>query len=109
MDIQVGELDGLERRVDAALDRIGELQAGTRVNTESFFPESFMRDHTEYDSFDAFREDGPWSPASADQVEAVPTEELDEYVAATTEFESWESMKNQAAEEEIVAELVRNG
>lgn len=47
MDIQVGGLDQLEEQVADALEQIGELQAGTRVNSEAFFAEPFMRETTQ--------------------------------------------------------------
>mgnify|MGYP000568935395 CR=1 FL=1 len=109
MDIQVGGLEQLEERVTEALDRIGELQAGTWINSDSFFAEPFMQEHTEYDSFTAFCEDAPWSATEAGAVDSLPDQELNAHVTATTEFDDWEAMKTCAAEEEIVAELVRSG
>jgi len=109
MDIQVQGLEGLETRVSDALERIGELQAGTRVSSEAFFSDPFMREHTEYDSFAEFCHDGPWPAAEGDPLGELPAGVLDEHVAATTEFESWEAMKTCAAEEEIVMELAQTG
>lgn len=109
MEIQVGGLDDLEDRVADALERIGELQAGTRINSDAFFSEAFMREHTEYDSFAGFCRDGPWEPTDGEAVRELPTSALDEHVASTTEFDDWEAMKTAAAEEEIVTELARSG
>jgi len=107
MDIQVGGLEQLEERVNGALERIGELQAGTWINSDSFFPEPFMQEHTDYDSFDAFCADAPWSVSEAGAVERVADRKLNAHVAATTVFEDWEAMKTAAAEKKILAELVR--
>jgi len=109
MEIQVGGLDDLEARVADALERIGELQAGTRISSDAFFSEPFMREHTEYDTFAAFCEDGPWEATEGEAVRELPAEKLDDHVASTTEFEDWEAMKTAAAEAEIVAELARSG
>jgi hypothetical protein len=97
MDLQVAGLEDVSERVGAALDRIGELQAGTRVSSEAFFSEPFMRDHTEFDSFAAFCEQSPWSLSEPSDVQEVPRREVDDYVAARTDFQSWEGMKTQAA------------
>lgn len=106
MDLQIGDLEDLEGRLQAAVDRIGELQAGTRVRSDEFFSEPFMRDHTQFDSFPAFCEASPWSLEEPRHVHRVDDRRLDAYVAETTDFESWEGMKTQAAEEAIVDQVV---
>ncbi|WP_430639490.1 hypothetical protein [Haloferax volcanii] len=106
MDLQITGLEGLEERVGNALNRIGELQAGTRVQSDDFFSHPFMRDHTEFDSFDAFCEQSPWTFDDAADVRNVSRDRLNEYIVATTDFETWEGMKTQAAEEEIIDQLV---
>jgi len=106
MALQVAGLADLEDRLGTALERIGELQAGTRVQTDTFFSGAFMNAHTEFDSFAAFCERGPWALDDIDDVQDLPRDRLDEYVAATTEFESWEEMKTQAAEEAIIDRVV---
>ncbi|MFB6189191.1 MAG: hypothetical protein ABEI57_04855 [Halapricum sp.] len=106
MDLQIGGLEDLEVRIGRALNRVGELQAGTRVQSDAFFSRPFMRDHTEFDSFDAFCRQSPWSLDDGSDLQDVSEQRLDEYVAATTDFESWEAMKTQAAEEEIIDQIV---
>jgi len=106
MDLQVTDLDDLEQRVWNALDRIGELQAGTPVQSDVFFPQQFMRDHTKFDSFAAFCNQSPWPLDDIGDVQSISREQLNEYVDATTDFETWEGMKTQAAEEKIIDHIV---
>ncbi|MFD1633096.1 hypothetical protein ACOZ4L_12135 [Haloplanus ruber] len=106
MDLQVVGLEDLEKRVREAVDRIGEFQTGTRVESDTFFSQEFMRAHTEFDSFTAFCTQSPWSLNGASDVQGAPRDRLNEYVRATTEFETWEDMKTQAAEEEIIDQIV---
>lgn len=106
MDLQIGGLEDLEETLVTAVDRIGELQAGTRVRSDEFFADPFMADHTEFGSFTAFCEHSPWSLEEPREIRHVDRQRLDTYVADTTEFESWEAMKTQAAEEEIVDQVV---
>jgi len=106
MDLQVAGLEDLEERIRKAVERIGELQAGTRVNSDEFFSEQFMRAHTEFDSFAAFCAQSPWPLDGASDVQDAPRDQLNEYIAATTEFETWEGMKTLAAEEEIIDRVV---
>ncbi|ELK55015.1 hypothetical protein [Haloferax volcanii] len=106
MELQITELEDLVERVGNAPTRIGELQAGTRVQSDTFFSQSFMRDHTEFDSFAGFCEQSPWEFDDIDDARDISRDRLNEYIVATTDFETWEGMKTQAAEEEIIDQLV---
>ncbi len=106
MDLQVAGLEDLEEKVGDALDRIGELQAGTRVQSETFFSRRFMRDHTEFDSFGAFCAQSPWDLDGISDVQDISRDRLNEYIDDTTEFETWEGMKTKAAEEDIIDQIV---
>lgn len=106
MDLQVAGLEDLEERIADALDRIGQLQAGTRVQSDAFFSQPFMRDHTEFDSFAAFCNQSPWALDDVGDVQDISRDPLNEYIDATTDFETWEGMKTQAAEEEIIDQIV---
>lgn len=106
MDLQVAGLEDLENRVGKALDRLAELQMGTRIQSDAFFSRSFMAAHTEFDSFAAFCNQSPWALDEQRDIQHVPRDSLDEYVADRTDFETWEAMKTQAAEEEIIDQVV---
>ncbi|MFC7127976.1 hypothetical protein [Haloferax chudinovii] len=106
MDLQVTGLNGLEERVESALDRLGELQAGTRVQSDAFFSQPFMSDHTEFDSFAAFCEQSPWTLDDVSDVQNVSRDQLNGYIDATTDFETWEEMKTRAAEEDLISQIV---
>ncbi|MFB6107871.1 MAG: hypothetical protein ABEJ82_03390 [Haloplanus sp.] len=109
MNVRLGSLDAVEASFERTLDRIGELRAGTRVGSDAFFAESFMQDHTDYDTFAAFRSD---APVELD----VPIEDdadahrrrVDDFVADATEFETWEEMRRTATQEELVDQLLSN-
>jgi len=106
LDLQIEGADDLKSRLTAALDRLGELQAGTRVSSDGFFSRPFMREHTEFDSFGTFCDQSPWSFDTTNDIQDVPCHRLNEYVARTTDFDSWEGMKTQAAEEEIIDQII---
>lgn len=106
MDIQIGGLDDLKERFDEAMETIVEYQLGTRVDSDEFFSEPFMEDHTEFDSFRAFCDESPWTLDTPEDIQSVPSSELDGYVSKTTDFETWEEMKTTAAEEAIVFDLL---
>lgn len=106
MDLQIRELKDLEETLATAKNRVDELRAGTRVRSDEFFSEPFMVDHTEFGSFSAFCEHSPWSLEQPREIQHVERQRLDAYVADTTEFETWEAMKTQAAEEEIIDQVI---
>ncbi|MGQ3412125.1 hypothetical protein [Natrinema versiforme] len=106
MDLQRGGLEDLEGRLRTAISRISELQAGMRVTSDEFFSDPFMCEHTQFRSFPAFCEASPWSLERPRTIQRVNRRRLDAYVAETTDFESWEAMKTQAAEEEIIDQAV---
>lgn len=104
-DLRVSELDPFHGRLEKAQERVFELQAGTRVDSDEFFSEEFMRSHTQFDSFHAFYRESPWTLDEKCSIDELPNERLDAYVAGTTEFETWEEMKTRAAQEEIFDQL----
>lgn len=106
MDLRVEGLDELKDRLNGALDTLAEYQLGTRINSDEFFSQPFMQDHTEFDSFRAFYQQSPWALESPSEIQQVPSTQLDEYVSNTTDFETWEEMKTKAAEEALLFDLL---
>ncbi|MFB6131321.1 MAG: hypothetical protein ABEJ28_10930 [Salinigranum sp.] len=106
MELLEGVPDRIEARVTATIDRLGDLQAGSRVEADAYFSRPFMRAHTQFDSFAAFCDRSPWTLEDPEDIEDVPGSRRDRYVAATTDFATWEEMQTQAAEEEIVDQLI---
>lgn len=76
------------------------------LELESFFPPAFMREHTEFESFAAFCAESPYDVEGRTDLEEVPVDELDAYVAGTTAFDSWLAMRNEAAERAVVERLM---
>ena len=71
------------------------------VTLEEFFDPEFMDRHTRFSSFSEFWEHGPWSLEGPSDLEQIPEEQLDSYVARTTTFDTWRRMRNRAADREI--------
>ncbi len=104
-DLRVSELDPFHGRLEEAVERVFELQAGTRVNSDEFFSEEFMRSYTQFDSFHAFYRESTWNLEEPRAMDDLPNDHLDSYVVETTEFTTWEEMKTVAAEEAILDQL----
>lgn len=87
------DLDGVRERVESS---------GGEVSVTELFPPDFMRNYTEFESFDAFLDDCPWRVETKRDFEAIPTDELDAYVSEHTGFESWETMLSVGGREYVL-------
>lgn len=103
IDLRVDGLTALRERIEDAVERDERSSGGTRIASEAFVSRPFMRRHTQFESFDRFREASPREDEEFDGLRRHGAGELDEFVTATTEFESWEEMQRTAAAEDIVS------
>ena len=62
------------------------------IPIRELFDESFMREYTDFDSFDEMVTASPSEADSADDLELVPDGTWDEFVAATTTFDDEREM-----------------
>ena len=109
MDVQIANLNDFEDALQRGLDRIGELRAGTRVSSDAFFAQPFMREHTQYNTFEAFQANAPLElDVPLDDHSETSRDRLNKYVSEVTEFETWEKMQTKAAQEEIINQLISN-
>lgn len=71
------------------------------ISLDGFFPPGFMRAHTEFQTFEEFREAYPAEFEGRGDLKAISRERLDRYVVRVTSFASWREMRNRAAEREV--------
>lgn len=76
--------------VDEVRERVES--SGGEVPITDLFTDDFMRNYTEFGSFEAFLQGSPWTVETHADFEAIPTAELDAYVREHTGFESWATM-----------------
>ena len=89
------EIVGFEAELgtDAALPPDHESEEHTvPISFEGVFPSSFMRLHTNAETFAEFMQDSPWKVTTLAEFEAIPGTELDAYVDERTAFGSWTEM-----------------
>lgn len=96
----------IEDRLTEIQRQVMDSQAGQVVSMDEFFPPTFMQEHTQFESFESFMEGCPRNPRTNEELADVPDRKLDSYVANTTDFQSWQAMQNQAAQEEIISQLI---
>lgn len=99
------DFEEIEDHLTEIQRRIADFQLGKTVDLNEFFSPSFMQEHTTFESFEGFREECPRDPETGEELAAIPDRELDSYVKETTEFQSWQTMQNQAAQEDILSQL----
>ena len=76
------------------------------VSLSEFFDDDFMRAHTRFDSFEAFRAESPWDIEERGDVSGIPAAELDRFVRRTTQFDGFVAMRNRAARREVRERLL---
>jgi hypothetical protein len=102
LDLRVKTDDPVAARVRTVLEQAVAPETRSSYDSETFFSDSFVQHHTEFDSFDAFCRASPCERDSIGAIQRLPADERDDFVARTTEFETWAEMKERSA----VADLV---
>ncbi|HZG56195.1 hypothetical protein [Paenibacillus sp.] len=67
-----------------------------QAEVERLFNDAFMRQHSEFDSFKAFLEDGNFQVKTLSDVREIPDELFDRHVARKTKFPNWQAMLDAA-------------
>lgn len=94
--------DSLSTRLTATLEQVIEPQARGVQDSDAFFSKSFIQRHTEFESLDEFCRTCPCERPTIGGVQRLSADERNEFVDATTEFETWSEMKESAAVADIV-------
>jgi hypothetical protein len=82
-----------------------ELDGKHQVSFDNIFTNSFMRKYTSVSNFDEFLTAGGFEVNSEEDFEAIPDDDMDNYVRKSTEFSSWQEMLNTAGEEYALKKL----
>ena len=96
-------LDELEKQFDDLGKKADELN-GAKVSFAELFNQLFMQEHTHFTSLTELLKSGGFSD-DADEFLKIPPEVLDGLVSEKTDFDSWEDMKQEAANEYTIKKL----
>ena len=96
---------GLCRRLSSLYAEYNSGKGDLRNRLASFYPPCFVQETTQFDSFGEFQQQSPWEMETWDELQQIPSTQLDVYVADTTQFDSWEEMKSQAAARNLCTQL----
>jgi hypothetical protein len=102
LDVGVKTGDSLRISLTTAIERALTLKTWVSRPREQVTSEPFIRRHTEFDSVEAFYAACPCDDDTVGGVQQLPPDERDGFVARTTDFETWDAMKESAAIEDLV-------
>lgn len=85
-----------------AIERALSLDALVSSSHEKILTTPFVRRRTQFDSVAEFCEHCPCEADTIGGVQRLSADERDAFVARTTDFETWEAMKESAAVSDLV-------
>ncbi len=86
----------LKKMILTRIEQTLTVAGASDLTIDEFFPETFMKENTSHESFEAFLEESPIEYSPADSVSEILGPELDDFVLKTTEFGSWQEMQQTA-------------
>ena len=96
MEIKLEGSDKLQRQLDDLSKRAQAIEGKHRVPATEMFGPAFMRQYTDFNSFDAMVEASGHDVQSREDFERIPDDEWERLVKARTRFPSWLEMQRKA-------------
>jgi len=100
-----GGLKKFQKDLEKMAKKAQELDGEHRVPFDQLFNEKFMRKYTSFNDFDSFLSAGFDNIETEEDFEKIPDEKMDAHVKATTRFDTWEEMLEEATREWIANQL----
>lgn len=105
LDLRVKTHDSLPARLTTALEGAIAPETPGSYDAHAFFSQAFVQHHTKFESFDAFCRACPCERDTVGGIQRLPADERNEFVATTTDFETWPEMKQSAAVTDLITLL----
>jgi hypothetical protein len=105
LDPGVETLDPRDARLTAAVERLLAPETRSETDATDYFSDSFVNRHTDFESLEAFCRACPCERDTIGGVQGLDAAERDEFVAARTDFETWQEMTQHAAATDLVTLL----
>lgn len=105
MSFEVKGLKEIQQKLDDLKNRANALDGTHQVSFSVLFDQGFMAQHSKYTSFNDLLLAGGYEVNSEADFKAIPDDDFDKHVSASTNFDSWEDMKKAAAAEYIKKQL----
>jgi len=101
LDAGVKTGDSLHTNLTTAIKRALTLETWVSSSRQQVDSESFIRRHTQFGSVDEFCVASPCDDDTLGGVQRLSADKRNAFVARTTDFETWEGMKESAALEDL--------
>ena len=105
IDVKITGFDNFEKELKRIQKEAEKLEGNHAVSLVELFTDEFMRQHTPYASLEELFTEGHFEVNSKEDIEAIPDKEMDDHVAQTTEFDSWEDMQSAAVKDYTIKKL----
>lgn len=105
MSFELKGFDELQNKLQELADKAEKLSCEHEVSFAELFVEEFMVKHTNFSSFNELLDASPFEVNSAEDFKAIPDDEFDQYISQVTNFDSWESMLEEASCEYATRQL----
>jgi hypothetical protein len=92
-------------KVAEDIKRKAEAASGS-VSFAVLFNASFMKNYSEFDSFEALLEAGGYKVETKADFEAIPEDEFDAFIAKHSHFSSWQEMYKKAGKEYMIKAML---
>lgn len=92
-------LDGLQKRLKQMADGLERAKGTHEVSFGELFHPGFMSRHSRHASIQALFDASGFKIDTSEDLAAIPDEEWDAHIRASTDFSDWESMQKAAATE----------
>jgi len=104
MPVHKEGLDTLTHKLQDVSRRARELQ-GQQPALGDLFPPGFMQKHSEFSDIEAMLKAAGLPVKSTEELKAIPSDQLNTFVARSTKFQSWDAMQETAIREWALGKL----
>lgn len=105
MAMEIHDLDELQKQLDNIGKEVRDVSKSRNMPLTDLFTPAFMRNYTNFTSFDALLEAGGFCVKSQKDFDAIPDAKLDRHIAKTTKFNSFDDMLQKAYERYLERKL----
>lgn len=98
MAMEMHGLDELQNQLDNIGKEVRDATKPRNMPLTDLFTPAFMRNYTNFTSFDALLEAGGFRIKSQKDFDAIPDAKLNKHIAKTTKFNSFDDMLQKAYE-----------
>ncbi|ESS08340.1 MAG: hypothetical protein A07HN63_01842 [uncultured archaeon A07HN63] len=103
LDAEVKTADSLHCSLVTAIKRGFTLETWVSGSREQVASETFVRRHTTFDSVAEFCAACPSETDTIGGIQQLSADDRDAFIARTTDFETWQAMKEGAAMEDLLS------